>query len=137
MKSCFRWLFLLPLLVSGCVTMQHRVDYSYLQASYGVDKAVTAKMQGRAPLEIADLVHLAEREVPDPVVIEYLKRLRAAYRLDADQVESLLEGGVSHDVVDHLLSANVVIRRVHVHPYYWYGPRPLFHYRAGFYYPYW
>ncbi len=135
MRRYLRWL-LLPLLLAGCVTPSSRVDYSYLESAHGVDPVLTAKMQSRLPLDVSDIAYLAEKQVPDPVVLDYLGRRRAVYQLDSSQVESLLESGVSRQVVDYMLSTSMAVQRVYVHPYYWHGPYPLFRYRMGW-HPYW
>lgn len=125
----------LVLLLAGCALTGRSVNYSEHLAAYDVDGHVTEKMKARLPLELADIQHLAEKGVPDSLLIGYLKQERTVYQLNSDQVRMLADAGVSKEVIDYLLTTPAA-RPVRAYPvYYWHGPPP-FPYPRGYWFPY-
>lgn len=88
----------------GCATGSGRVHYAEHVVAYDVDAHVVEKMEARLPLELVDIIHLSEKQVPDTLTIGYLKQERVIYQLNSDHVLMLTEKGVSRDVTDYLLS---------------------------------
>lgn len=126
---------LLGFLLAGCASTVRYVNYSEHLAAYDVDGHVVEKMRIRRPLELIDIRHLAEKGVPDSLLIGYLKQERTVYQLNSEQVQMLAEAGVSKEVIDYLLTTPAA-RPVRAYPvYYWHGPPP-FLYPGGFWFPY-
>lgn len=126
---------LLGFLLAGCASTSRYVNYSKHLAAYDVDAHVAEKIKARLPLELIDIQHLAEKDVPDSLLIGYLKQGRAIYQLNSDQVQMLADAGVSKEVIDYLLTTPAS-RPARAYPvYYWHVPPP-FPYPGGVWFPY-
>lgn len=126
---------LLGILLAGCASTVRYVNYAEHLAAYDVDGHVVEKMRIRRPLELIDIQHLAEKGVPDSLLIGYLKQERTVYQLNSDQVRMLADAGVSKEVIDYLLRTPAA-RPPRAYPvYYWHGPPP-FPYPGGVWFPY-
>ena len=132
---CSSLFAVLVLLLTGCALTSRSVNYSEHLAAYDVDAHVAEKMKARLPLELIDIRHLAEKRVPDSLLIGYLKQKRTVYQLNSDQVRMLADAGVSKEVIDYLLTTPAA-RPVRTYPvYYWHGPPPFPH-LGGYWFPY-
>ena len=126
----------LGFLLVGCSLTVRHVDYSEHLAAYDVDGHVVEKMRIRRPLELIDIRHLAEKGVPDSLLIGYIKQERTVYQLNLDQMRMLADAGVSKEVIDYLLTTPAVRSPARAYPvYYWQGPPP-FPYPRGYWFPY-
>ena len=124
------------LLLAGCASTGRFVNYSEHLAAYDVDGHVVEKMRIRRPLELIDIRHLAEKGVPDSLLMGYLKQDRTVYQLNSDQVRMLADAGVSKEVIDYLLTTPAARSPARAYPvYYWHGPPPFPH-PVGYWFPY-
>lgn len=70
------------LLFTGCATMSDRRQSCLAEMqAHGVDASLLAKVQHGEALDNSDLEQLAQKAVPDPVTIDYVRLTRAAYTL--------------------------------------------------------
>ena len=122
---------ILGFLLVGCSLTIRHVDYSKHLAAYDVDGHLVEKMKIRRPLELVDIQHLAEKGVPDSLIIGYLKQEGMAFaphQLKPEQVRMLADAGVSKEVIDYLLSTPPARNPAGAYQFYhWYVP-PSFTY---------
>jgi hypothetical protein len=96
-------------------------------------------MEARLPLELVEIIHLAEKDVPDSLVIGYIKQEQTIYQLNSDHVTMLAEHGVSKMVIDYLMTTPAA-HAIRPQPMRYHLPPPPFpyyhgighHYGAGF-----
>lgn len=112
MKRLFL-LLLIPLLLVGCETVNHR-DREVLQ-SHNVPPNLYDKMLYGDPLSLADVITLSHCGVPAGLIMHYLDATDAAYRLRKADVEHLRSEGVDEDVISYMLSTSAP-----------YGPPPAY-----------
>ena len=130
------WWFGALFLLTGCVTSYVSVDYSQLVAAYDVDGHVVEKLRTHQPLELEDIKHLSDLEVPDSLTLGYLRQERTVYHLNSEHVQNLREAGVSKEVVDYLLATPAAYPIRVYYPYYRYVPSPYFYYGGWYHYYY-
>ena len=94
---------ILGFLLAGCSLTIRHVDYSKHLAAYDVDGHLVEKMKIRRPLELVDIQHLAEKGVPDSLIIGYIKQ-EGTVQFNPEQVRMLADAGVSKEVIDYLLT---------------------------------
>jgi hypothetical protein len=124
---------------SGCATSFRSVKYAEHVVAYNVDGHVVEKMEARLPLELVEIIHLAEKDVPDSLVIGYIKQEQTIYQLNSDHVTMLAEHGVSKMVIDYLMTTPAA-HAIRPQPMRYHLPPPPFpyyhgighHYGAGF-----
>ena len=134
MKKVFLLLLCSAVLISvgsGCATGFRSVDYAKHVQTYSVDGHVVEKMDARLPLELVEIVHLTEQEVPDSLIIGYIKQEETIYQLTSDHVTMLSEQGVSKDVIDFLLTTPAA-HVVRPQPILFNYPVPPYPYHRGF-----
>ena len=102
---------------------------------------VQAKAQTFEPLELSEIEHLVQKQVPDEQILYHLRRGKAVYQLTTNDVERLRKAGVSGDIIDFMLSTARRYAPIYYYPppyyyspyycppYYYYGPYP--YYRGG------
>ena len=96
--SCFAGIVLFG---GGCVSGLRSVKYAEHVVAYDVDSHVLEKMEKRLPLELVEIIHLTEKQVPDSLIIGYIKQEQTIYQLTSDHVTMLTSRGVSKTVVDY------------------------------------
>lgn len=116
---------------SGCATGFGSVDYAKHLQTYAVDGHVVEKMEARLPLELVEIIHLTEREVPDSLIIGYIKQEETIYQLTSNHVKMLSEKGVSEVVIDFLLTTPAV-HAVRPQPVFYPSPLPQYPYFRSF-----
>ena len=107
MKSVLRYLLCFTgfiLFGGGCVSGFRSVKYAEHVVAYDVDSHIVEKMEKRLPLELTEIIHLAERKVPDSLIIGYIKQEQTIYQLNSDHVSLLTSRGVSKMVVDYMMT---------------------------------
>ena len=95
-------LLLAALLLAGCAELTTH-QRAVLQ-EHNVAPSVYNKMMTGDPLSLPDIIELAHRDVPPGIVIDYLDRTEAVYRLQAADVARLRKAGVSDEVINYMLS---------------------------------
>lgn len=92
----------------------------------GLLGCATTKQQQPPPLTIDDIISMARAGKADTEIIQSIKTRRTFYRLGAEDVIKLHEGGVSNAVIDHMLQTGVEAAREEerrysrsAYPYYW------------------
>lgn len=122
---------ILGFLLVGCSLTVRHVDYSEHLAAYDVDGHLVEKMKIRRALGLADIQHLAEKGVPDSLIIGYLKQEGMAFaphQLKPEQVRMLADAGVSKEVIDYILAMAAAINPAGAYQFhYWHVP-PRFPY---------
>ena len=88
-------------------------------------------MEARLPLELVEIIHLAEKDVPDSLVIGYIKQEQTIYQLNSDHVTLLSENGVSKMVVDYLMTTPAA-NAIRPQPILYHLPPPPFPYYHSF-----
>lgn len=66
-------------------------------------KALTANPEH---ITVIKLVEMTKNNIPDAVIISEIKRTKSVYDLTSEVITYLKENGVSHRVVDYMLSGN-------------------------------
>ena len=64
----------------------------------------TPRLQGNLAKPVVDLVALAQRQVGDGVLVQFIANIQEDYRLDADQIGYLHDLGLSSAVIEALLA---------------------------------
>lgn len=128
--------------LSGCATTAERQAYLDEFRSHGISSELSGKIEHRERLELEDLAELGRKSVPDSLVIDYVERTRAIYRLTTKDIDYLRHAKLSEAVIDYLLQTpeNYYRQRALLEdtrgplygysPYYgypYYYPYPLFH----------
>jgi hypothetical protein len=89
-------------LFAGCLSLGN--SERQLLESHRVPLPLSQKMVHRRPLTLADITELSARHVPPPFIIRYVDNSLAEYQLTTDEVLRLRRSGVSHEVIDFLLT---------------------------------
>jgi len=95
---------LLPLMLTACgLSEQQKADYAAVQRA-GVNSATYNKMVQGMDLSLYDVKSLARAHVNNGVILRYMQNQGTIYVLNATDVQSLLQAGVSQSVVDYMMS---------------------------------
>jgi hypothetical protein len=89
-------------LFAGCATLNN--SERQLLENHRVPAPLSQKMVHRRPLTLADISELSARHVPPAFIIRYVDDSLAEYQLTTDEVLRLRRSGVSHEVIDFLLT---------------------------------
>ncbi len=112
---------LATLLLAGCATL-NEADRDVLR-QHRVSPGLYAKMTHREALALPDVMELAERRVPAPFTVRYLRSTVSVYRLKSDDVVLLRKSGVSPQVIDYMLATPTLYSRLD-DPF-WYADDPF------------
>lgn len=111
--------FFLPLLavvaLAGCVSPEQRaIRRAYIDEfrSYGLPRQLESQIENTDPISPTDVAVLSRRGVPPELIISYLGRAPAEYRLSLSDINRLRADGVNDRVIDAMLT----IRRVDDEP---------------------
>jgi hypothetical protein len=98
------------ILFIGCATTSSRRQSCLAEMqAHGVDASLLAKVQRGEALEIVDLEQLAQKGVPDPVTIDYVKLSRAGYTFGPQDIDHLRANKVSEVMIKFLLSTHSLL----------------------------
>lgn len=89
-------------LLSGCTAISEP-DRRVLR-EHRVPGPLYQKMLHREPLALAEIAELSANSVPPSFIIRYVDESFAEYQLTTDEVLRLRRAGVSHEVIDFLLT---------------------------------
>jgi hypothetical protein len=123
MRSSALFTGLATLLLAGCATL-NEADRDVLR-QHRVSPALYAKMTHREQLSLPDIMELAERRVPAPFTVHYLRSTVAVYRLKSDDVVLLRKSGVTPQVIDYMLTTPTLYSPLN-DPF-WYGDDPFWY----------
>lgn len=88
-------------------------------------------MLHRDVLTLTEIIELAEKKVPVPFVLRYLRNTVGVYHLRSDDVVVLRKAGVSSQIIDYLMATPTLYPRQFGDPFYyydddyWWGLPPL------------
>ncbi len=68
----------------------------------GIDSRTYAKIAAGRVLDYSDILGLVKDNIPDPVVVTYLKSTHAPYRFTDSQLSALSDAGAGSDLVNYL-----------------------------------
>jgi len=89
-------------LLTGCVAISEP-DRRVLR-EHRVPGPLYQKMLHREPLSLVEIAELSASSVPPAFIIRYVDESLAEYQLTTDEVLRLRRAGVSHEVIDFLLT---------------------------------
>jgi len=89
-------------LFAGCSTINPQ-DQQVLR-DHRIPAPLYEKMMEREPLALSEIAQLSTRHVPPEFIIRYIDSSFAEYQLTTDDVLLLQAIGVSHEVIDFLLT---------------------------------
>lgn len=120
------------------------MEYAETAREYEAPPAVVEKLENGRSLDLEDIERLSQLDVPNSVVIGYLRAVGDVYSLKSAHVERLRDAGVGDEIIDYLLSTPTSAwrraRQVRfMRPYYPYYPPYGFYdpyYMGPFLYPY-
>ena len=125
-------------LLGGCATTgttakQLSADRDVVAES-GVPEETVRKVDSARPLEVGDVVELAEAEVPTPLIRRAVERGDGRYALQTADVNRLQEAGVDEKIIDLMLARRPESGRYGLRGGYAYPYLRGFHgYRRGYY----
>lgn len=120
---------LVAFVLSGCATLPE-ADRAVL-LRYRVSPELYSRMLHRDVLTLTEIIELAEKKVPVPFVLRYLRNTIAVYHLRSDDVVVLRKAGVSSQIIDYLMATPTLYPRQFGDPFYyydddyWWGLPPL------------
>ena len=88
--------------LASCVTLNQ--SERQILEKHRVDPLVCQKMLQGRPLTLADISELSTRKVPTAFIVRYVDDSLAEYQLTTEEVLRLRRSGVSHEVIDFLLT---------------------------------
>lgn len=97
-------LLVVAVVLSACATTQNSGTPLALQklAQSGIDSRTYAKIASGRVLTYGDIEGLVKDNIPDPVIISYLRSTKAPYQFTDAQLEHLLDIGAGSDLVNYL-----------------------------------
>ena len=101
-KMNLRLLFVLSL--AGCATSPNYEEHAQTMATYRLDPVTRSKVNQGQRLELADIVRLSLKGIPDETLLAYLKRQGAVYALYPHDVGFLRNYEVNEPIIDYLVS---------------------------------
>ena len=110
--------------LGGCATLTD-ADRAALQ-QHGVSPKVAERMKYEMPLELADIMELSQKKLPQEFILRYLRSTTQVYNLTSQDVLQLRQAGVRSNVIDYLLATPSIYAMRYSDP--WFRSEPYYYY---------
>jgi len=97
-------LIALVAVLAGCAGVEKKPAPPVLTrlAAAGVSPGTCARISAGRVLTYAEILELVKRDVPDAIIVAYLKKTHAPYRLTDAQLQGLTTAGANSTLVNYL-----------------------------------